>query len=158
MRAHMPESGQISATSLLEKQRQRAAELLKIGNPQQRLAAIVDGARKRQPLPDVFRTEANRVQGCLVRTWVVCEFRHGRCYFRSDSDAAMLKSLLGIVCDTFSGHSAEEISSDEGNFLAELKVLHQLAESRQRTLANVMAQVRAFAQAHAVSATAGSNL
>lgn len=134
--------------------RQRLSALLEMRNPQQRLGAIVEAVRGRKPLPDSYRTEGNCVKGCLVRTWFVSEIRDGRCYFQSESDAAMLKALLGLLCETFSGYSPDEILAEESGhtlgFLNSLRVLHQLAENRQRTLLHVEAQLCAFAKSHAV--------
>src|SRR3569832_1182625 len=96
-----PETALNAPSSLLLSKQQRLGPLLSIEYRQSRLAAVVEAARTRVPLPDALRTEGHRVQGCLVRTWFVPELRNGRCYFHSDSDAAMLKALLGLVCDVY---------------------------------------------------------
>ena len=134
------------ARTLLEKEQQLLSALLAIRNPQQRLATIVDRARHRAALDAVHRTEANRVPGCLVRTWFTAEFRAGKCWFSADSDAVMLKALLGMVCDLYSGSTPTELADASPDFLQQLGVVHQLAENRQRTVLRVAAQMRDFAQ------------
>jgi cysteine desulfuration protein SufE len=131
---------------LRSKLEERVAALLRLRNPQQRLAVLVEAARRRPALPEALRTEANRVQGCLVRAWFVAEVRDGRCFFQSDSDAVTLKALLGLLCDEFSGHTPEEIAACEGPFLARLGVLPQIAENRQRTVLRVEQQLHEFAR------------
>jgi cysteine desulfuration protein SufE len=141
-------------SSLSPSRQQRVNALLAVRHPQQRLAAIVEAARNRSPLADEMRTDAHRVQGCLVRTWFVPEMQNGRCYFRSDSDAAMLKALLAVLCDAFSGSTPDEIATENAGFLSSLGVLHQLAENRQRTLLRVEEQLRSFARTQAPGAPA----
>jgi cysteine desulfuration protein SufE len=126
---------------------ERLSALLCISNAQQRLASLVEAARSRASLPDVLRREEYQVQGCLVRTWFVPRFRDGQCEFQCDSDAAMLKAVIGLLCDTFSGCSPEEIAAqDPAEWLQETGVSRQLAENRQRTVLRVAEQVKNFAQ------------
>lgn len=136
----------IESRTLLEKEQQLLAVLLEVRNPQQRLAMIVEHARKRAPLDAAMRVEANRVQGCLVRTWFMAEVRAGKCVFSTDSDAVTLKALLGLVCDLYSGSTPEEILECSSPFLQRLGVLHQLAENRQRTVLRVAEQLHDFAR------------
>lgn len=139
--------GSAVSSPLYQEMQERAADLLKIKHAQQRLSCLVEAARHRHPLPDDLKTDVYRVQGCLVRTWMVPEVVDGLCYFRCDSDAAMLKALLGLLCDVFSGYRPEQIAGQDPElWLKELNVLHQLAENRQRTILTVAAQVREFAR------------
>ncbi len=132
----------------------RIAALLHNRNAQQRLTALVEEARRRPALDNSLRTEAHLVPGCLVRTWFVAELRDGRCYFQSDSDAVTLKALLGFLCEVFSGHAPDEIAACDSTLLQRIKVMHQLAENRQRTVQKVAEQLRAFAVTSAASGIA----
>jgi len=131
-----------------EHQHQRLAPLLQIGDPQQRLARLVEDARHHPPLDSSLRIEPNRVQGCLVRVWFVPEFRGGKCIFHCDSDAVSLKAIGGLICEIYSGHTPEEIVATNSGLLKHLGILHQLAENRQRTIAHIEEKIRHFAQEH----------
>ena len=137
-----------TTSALLEHQHQRLAPLLQIGDPQQRLARLVEGARHLAPLEAVLRIEGSRVEGCLVRVWFVPELRGGKCFFHCDSDAVSLKALGGLLCELYSGHAPEEISATNTGLLKHLGILHQLAENRQRTLARIEEKIRHFAREH----------
>ena len=134
--------------TLLEHQQQRLAPLLQIADSQQRLACLVEEARRRPALPLALRVEAHRVEGCLVRVWFVPEFRDGRCHFHCDSDAVSLKAVGGLLCELYSGHSSDEIAASTSGVLEQLTILHQLAENRQRTIARIEEQIRNFAREH----------
>ena len=135
-------------SALLEKQHQRLAELLQIGDPQQRLSRVMHAAPKLPALEPELRLEANRVEGCLVRIWFVPEFRDGKCFFRCDSDAVSLKAVGGLLCELYSGHSPEEIVATQAGVLKHLGILHQLAENRRRTVCRIEEKIRHFAQEH----------
>ncbi len=134
-------------SSLAQHQSQRLAPLLQISDAQARLARLVEEARRRAPLAPAWRVDANRVEGCLVRMWFVKEFREGKCLFQCDSDAVSLKAVGGLLCELYSGHEPEIILASGKGVLQRLQILHQLAENRQRTLARIEENIRAFAQA-----------
>ncbi len=119
--------------------------LLDVRNPQQRLAVIVERARRRPSLDASRRIDAHRVEGCLVRTWFIAEMRDGRCSFIMDSDAVTLKALLGLLCDIYSGFPPDEIALTAPDFLQRVGVMHQLAENRQRTVMRIAKQIHEFA-------------
>ena len=133
---------------LLEKQHQRLAEFLQIGDPQQRLSRVVHAAPKLPAIEPELRIDANRVEGCLVRIWFVPEFRAGKCFFRCDSDAVSLKAVGGLLCELYSGHSPEEIAASQFGVLKHVGILHQLAENRRRTIGRIEEKIRHFAQEH----------
>ena len=134
------------ASSLSQHQSQRLAPLLQIGDAQARLARLVEEARRRAPLAPAQRVEANRVEGCLVRVWFVAELRDGRCHFQCDSDAVSLKAVGGLLCELYNGHTPEEILATSSDVLEPLKILHQLAENRQRTIARIEEKIHRFAE------------
>ncbi len=138
----------LTTSTLLEYQNQRLSAFLHIGDPQQRLACIVEKARHKPSLTPSARLEANRVEGCLVRVWFVPEFREGKCFFRCDSDAVSLKAIGGLLCELHSGFTPEEIVATNSGVLKHLGILHQLAENRQRTIARIEEKIRHFAQEH----------
>lgn len=133
-------------SSLAAHHSRRLAPLLHIGDAQARLARLVEEARRRPPLAPDLRTEANRVEGCLVRVWFVAEFREGQCQFQCDSDAVSLKAVGGLLCELYSGGAPGEILATQNGVLGQLHILHQLAENRQRTIARIEEKIRRFAQ------------
>lgn len=119
--------------------------ILAVRDPQQRLARLVELAKARPLLADALKLDVHRVEGCQVRIWFVPEFRDGRCWFQSDSDAITLKALVGLLCEIYSGRTPAEITEHEPRFLDDLDVLKQLAESRRATVLRVAEKIRDFA-------------
>lgn len=134
--------------SLKDREADLVGRLTGLRDPQARFAWAVEQARLRSPLPDALRQEGYRVQGCLVRLWLVPEFRDGRCWFQTDSDAATLRAFSGILCDLASGLPPEELVDWNPGFLERLGLLRQLADNRRATIGRVADLIRGFAAAH----------
>lgn len=135
-------------TSLVVREQMLLDRLLTLKDPQARFAWAVDQARLRSALPAPLRQERFRVPGCLIRLWFVSEFREGRCWFQTDSDAMTLRAFSGILCDLASGASPEELAGWNPEFLDRLGLLRQLADNRRATIGRVAALIHEFALAH----------
>lgn len=131
--------------TLAEKQRQLIEDYAIIPDPQERLAAVVDNARRRPPLPETERTEANRVRGCVSLAWVVGEVRDGRCFFRSDADSPLVRGLLTLLCDFYSDAIPADVAATEPALLEELGLAKNLSPTRLNGLRSVRARIREFA-------------
>ena len=133
--------------TLAEKQQQLIEDYLIIDDPQERLATIVDRARRSPALPDTERTEANRVRGCVSLAWVVGEVRDGCCHFRSDADSPLVRGLLRLLCDFYSGATPADVVATEPRLLEELGLAQNLSPTRLNGLRSVRAKIREFAAA-----------
>lgn len=135
----------VASVTLAEKHRQLVEDYLLIDDPQERLAAVVDAARRMPPLDAVHRTEHNRVPGCVSQAWLVAALRDGRCHFRSDADSPLVRGLLKLLCDFYSGATPAEVAATEPNLLEELGLARNLSPTRLNGLRSVRAKIREFA-------------
>jgi len=138
--------GKFGAVTLAEKQSRLIDDYAIIDDPQERLAAIVDRARKTPPLLEADRAEANRVRGCVSLAWVVGELREGRCHFRSDADSPLVRGLLKLLCDFYSGATPVEIVATEPELIERLGLAKTLSPTRLNGLKSVVASIRAYAK------------
>ena len=132
--------------TLAEKQHQLADTLAIIPDLQERLAVVVDRARKLAPLADTERVEANLVRGCISRVHLVAELRDGRAHFRCDADSPLVRGLVALLCEFFSGATPAEIAASDADPLRELALTQNLSPTRQNGLTAVRAAIRAFAE------------
>jgi cysteine desulfuration protein SufE len=139
--------------SLATRKARLLQELSRLQNSQDRLAWLVDQARKRPLLEAALRTDAHRVEGCLSRLWLVREFRQGRCHFRCESDSLIVKAIAGLLCDLYTGQPPDEILTLDPGFLAEVGITQHLTPNRRNALARVWELIRAFAAEHQASAS-----
>lgn len=120
-----------------ERQRQLIEDFAFIEDRHERLAAVVDRARSTPRLPEAERTDAHLVPGCSSRVWLVSQWSDGRCVFRYDCDSPLVKGLVGLLVDTYSGATPAEITATEPAVLQELGLLRDLSPTRQNGLAAV---------------------
>ena len=118
-------------------------------DPQQRFVYLVERARSREPLPERYRVDAHRVEGCQVRTWWVGEVRAGTCWFGLDSDAITLKALGGFLCEQATSQSWHQQQNYQADLLDRWGVLRQLADNRRATVLRLAANIRDFARVEA---------
>ena len=69
--------------NLAEKQVDLTAQLAALKNGQDRLALLVERAKKLPPLMPELRVEENLIPGCLAKLWFVPHFRNGRCLVKA---------------------------------------------------------------------------
>src|ERR1051326_7099167 len=87
-----------SKMTLREKQAALAADLSRYKTPQDRLSHIIRIGRSAPVLDDQFKTTESKLEGCLSNLWLRSEFRDGICFFRADSDSAIVKGLATVIC------------------------------------------------------------
>ena len=133
---------------LAKKQQQLCNDLLAIEDIHERLGAVVSRARGGATLTPDERNEASRVRGCVSAVWLVGEMRDGRCYFRSDADGPLVRGLVGLLTDFFSGATPAEIVTSQSDPLGALELTANLSPTRRNGLASTRAAIVAFAAAH----------
>ena len=135
--------------TLAAKQQQLADDLAIIDDPQERLGAVVDRAKNLPPLSAAERTDEHRVRGCVSVVYLVGEVdAAGRCQFRCDADSPLVRGLVALLCDFFSGATPAEIATSGADPLDALGLTKNLSPTRQNGLTSTRAAIRAFAKKH----------
>jgi cysteine desulfuration protein SufE len=123
-------------------------EILLSDDRQERLAAVVDRARRLPKLRPAERTDAHRVRGCSSSVWLIPELRDRRCYFRVGADSPVVLGLVALLADFHAGSTPAEIVSNSIDPLETLDLTRTLSPTRRHGLAAVQAAIRAFAASH----------
>ena len=131
--------------TLAEKQPQLTAELAALKNGQDRLALLIERAKKTPPLVPALRVEENLIPGCLAKLWFVSQCRDEKCFFVCDSDSLVVKAVAGLLCDFYSGQASVEILAHDPKFLAPLGITQHLTPNRRNALGKVWERIREFA-------------
>ena len=134
--------------TLAEKLQALADDLALIDDPQERLGAVVDRAKKLPPLADTERTDAHRVRGCISLVHLVGEVRDRRCYFRCEADGPLVRGLVALLCTFYSGATPADIATFDPDPLESLDLAKNLSPTRRNGLASARATIRAFAEKH----------
>ncbi|HIF08059.1 MAG TPA: SufE family protein [Gemmatimonadetes bacterium] len=83
----------------------------RLRSSEDRYRYLIQLGRKLEPYPEEFRDEEHLVPGCLSQVWLVTVegSDSSEVVFRADSDAHIVKGLIGILLMMYSGKTAEEI-------------------------------------------------
>jgi cysteine desulfuration protein SufE len=133
-------------------QQQQANELIEafgmFDDWEDRYSFLIDLGRELPPMDEADKTEANRVQGCQSRVWIVahaCPTDDGGkvITFVADSDSAIVKGLIAILHRVYSGQTAEKILAfDIEGLLKTLELQEHLSMNRRNGLFSMIQYIK----------------
>lgn len=95
--------------------------------------------------PEERRDEKYKVKGCQSQVWLFPEFKEGRVYLHADSDALLVKGIVGLLTSVYSDATPEEILATPPEFLKEVGITEHLSMNRSNGLAAMMKQIQMYA-------------
>ena len=108
---------------------------------------IIDMGKKLPTLEDVYKTEANRIQGCQSTVWMSSALRDGRVEYMADSDAVIVKGLISMLIRVLGGQHPVDIVSAELGFIDRIGMGAHLAQTRSNGLKAMVRQMKLDAAA-----------
>lgn len=126
------------------------AELFEaLGDRDARNQYIMELGEKLLPTPGQFKTEQTRVHGCMSRVHLFGRKRPGTqdtLEFLADSDAHIVRGLIGVLQRLFSGQHAREILAfDVEAFFQRIGLEQFITVQRRNGLAGMVKRIRALA-------------
>lgn len=114
-----------------------------------RYTHVIDLGKHLDPLMPSEKTPETKVKGCVSQVWVVTENNGDILTFRGDSDAHIVKGLVAVVLEIYSGRTAKEILAlDAAAILEKLGLEEHLSPQRANGLKAMIARIRAEAALH----------
>ena len=81
-------------------------------NWEDRYRYLLDLAKTIPPMPDALKTEAHLIRGCTSRVWMVSRWEENETYsFLADSDAHLVRGLIGLLFILYNGKTKDEIQA-----------------------------------------------
>lgn len=109
---------------------------------------IIDLGKELPPMDAAKKDEAHLVRGCQSQVWIDVTRRDGKLYFSADSDAFIVKGLLGVVLAAFNGKPAEQILAfDIDDYFERLELVNHLSSTRGNGLKAMVTRIRDEASA-----------
>ncbi len=110
---------------------------------EERYKYIIDLGKELPSMPERFRTDEFLVRGCQSQVWLVDEWRDGKLFFLADSDAFIVKGLLGVVLAAFNGKAPGDILGfDIDGYFSQLDLLQHLSSTRGNGLKAMVKRIR----------------
>ncbi|MGQ0680906.1 SufE family protein [Bradyrhizobium sp.] len=112
---------------------------------------VIELGRGLRPLPEIHRTDANKVQGCASQVWLATTVSPGadgpRLHFAGDSDAHIVRGLVAILLALVSGKPTGEIlAADPIALFERLGLREHLTPQRSNGFRSMVERVRADAR------------
>lgn len=116
-------------------------------------AHIIELGKNMQPLDERLKTEDQLIKGCQSNVWLHAEQKDGKVYFYADSDAIIVKGLIGMLVRIFTGQPAEDILKTDMGFMDKIGLQQHLSPTRSNGLASMVKQIKMYALAFQANPT-----
>lgn len=93
----------------------------------------------------VKKTDATLVKSTKSKIWLEASYIDGKVYYASDSDNQIVKGIVSMFVNVFSGRTAREIINANLYFVNEIKLYSQLPAERLKEVSAVLQQIRTYA-------------
>jgi len=132
--------------SLQDRIHELETELTQAPSWEDRYKKIIQLGKALPGLPDDLKTEEAKVKGCQSQVWLHARLTpEGTIEFQGDSDALLVKGLVALLLQVYSGSSPKEILGTAPEFLKRMGFEGHLSPSRANGLFSMMKQIRNFA-------------
>lgn len=130
---------------MLERTNQVKDRFLQFSDWEDRYKELIHLGRALPPYPEDKREDKYKVKGCQSQVWLYPEFKDGRVYFHADSDAVLVKGIVGLLVQVYSDATPDEILNTRPEFLKEVGITEHLSMNRSSGLASMMKQIQMYA-------------
>jgi cysteine desulfuration protein SufE len=112
-----------------------------------RLQYIIDEARNAEPLEDKFKTDENKIRGCVSNLWVVGEvLEDGIMKYNHDAESFITKGTAKIIIDMVNGEHRNEVAHLTLESFQGLGIKELLTMQRQIGFASLIEKIIRIAQ------------
>ena len=122
-----------------------------------RYRELIKFGKKIDEMQDEFKIEENKVKGCQSQVWLHANFENGKIAFQGDSDAAIVKGIIGILLFVYSGSTPMEILTTKPSFIDDIGLRQHLSMSRANGLNSMIKQISIYAMAYQAKSTMQNN-
>lgn len=110
-----------------------------------RYSLLIDLGKKMPDFPEDLRKDENLVKGCVSRVWMVPKFENGIFTFQGDSDAMIVKGLVGLLHIIYSGQAVSELNKiDIDGIFEKLALTQNLSPNRRNGLFSMIEKIRSY--------------
>ena len=107
---------------------------------------LIELGKNLEVFPVELKTDDRLIKGCQSRVWLDTRVENGRLFFRADSDAIITKGIISLLIQVYNGRTAEEIVSDNFDFIEQIGLKQNLSPTRANGLNSMIETIRREAE------------
>lgn len=112
---------------------------------EERYAILIDLGKKLPDFPEHLRTDENLVRGCVSQVWMVPKIENGVFSFQGDSDAHIVKGLVGLLHIIYCGQPVSLLKSiNIEEIFEKLSLTQNLSPNRRNGLFSMIEKIRGY--------------
>lgn len=141
--------------TIQEKQRQIEEDFALFDDWNQKYEYIIDLGKRLPPMPNDEKQEQFLIKGCQSKVWLTAHLNEKEeVVFHAGSDAIIVKGLISMLVDVYSGQTPEVIVKTEPTFIDNIGMSQHLAQTRSNGLRAMVKQMKLYALAFKTQKTA----
>ena len=98
-------------------------------------------------LDEKHQTDANLIKGCQSKVWFNANLEDGKVKLEADSDAIIVKGIVGLLLRALSGQTPDDILNNDLTFVEKIGLKEHLSPTRSNGLVAMIKQMRLYAVA-----------
>lgn len=110
-------------------------------------ALLIDLGNSLQPIEEKYKMPQNIIEGCQSRVWLTAEMKDGIIEFQGESDAILVKGIVALLLQVFSGRTPDEILNADLYFVEKIGLREHLSPTRSNGLLAMIKQIKLYALA-----------
>lgn len=110
-------------------------------------ALLIDLGNGMEPIDEKYKVPQNIIEGCQSRVWLHAEMDEGVIRFMGESDAILVKGIVALLLEVFSGRTPDEILNADLYFVEKIGLKEHLSPTRSNGLLAMIRQIKLYALA-----------
>jgi cysteine desulfuration protein SufE len=123
------------------------AEFTAIPDWEGRYKLIIDRSKRLPVMPEELKNDDTKVRGCSSSVWINASFANGIITYHGDSDAVLVRGLVSLLLEVYSGHAPAEILKSPPVFIQQLGLNVNLTPNRANGVTAMAKQIMIYAMA-----------
>jgi len=113
----------------------------------EKYSLLIKMGKELPELSSEIKTTKYKLDGCQSQVWMNAKYEDGKVIVEGDSDAMIVKGLVAILIEAYSGFTPSEILLTPPNFLKKIGIDKHLSPTRKNGLGAMLKQIQLFAVA-----------
>ena len=110
-----------------------------------RYSILIDLGKKLPDFPEHMRKDENLVKGCVSKVWMVPKIENGVFTFEGDSDAHIVRGLVGLLHIIYSGQPVADLKTvDIDGIFDKLCLKQNLSPNRRNGVFSMIEKIKGY--------------